>query len=381
MNKEKDKICEQIQTRLENVLTARKAWRKKIYMLLREETSSVYIWGIGQIGQNTLHKLLSIGVKPHAFIDNNPAFQGKKIFGLPCLSPVTLTNISDPIVFIGLGTKALEVANELQKMGIRRVIDACDFDLNGIFNDLEHTNPTLISERINACFDLLADEKSKRILLKKLQGFLDFVPEFGQQHYYHEIWQGDQYFPTGLTHFTPQEVLVDCGAYIGDTMQDFLRRKLPFQKYIAYELSRKNYDILRMEMTKVSYGGAFTLTAYNYGVGEHAEKIFYDDNISASTITETGKVPGEIVRLSDHLKGEHVSFIKMDIEGAEKSALIGGADLIRREQPKLAICVYHRISDLWELPLLMHKLEPEYKLYLRHHTPVYQETVCYSLPR
>lgn len=71
----------------------------------------------------------------------------------------------------------------------------------------------------------------------------------------------------------------------------------------------------------------------------------------------------------------------MDIEGAEKSALIGGADLIRREQPKLAICVYHRISDLWELPLLMHKLEPEYKLYLRHHTPVYQETVCYSLPR
>ena len=47
---------------------------------------------------------------------------------------------------------------------------------------------------------------------------------------------------------------------------------------------------------------------------------------------------------------------------------------------KLAICVYHRISDLWELPLMMHEMEPGHKLYLRHHTPVYCETVCYSLP-
>ena len=236
-----------------------------------------------------------------------------------------------------------------------------------------------IVERASISFDLLADEKSQMVFIKKLMGFLNFTPDFGKQNYYHEIWEDNQYFLTDLIHFTPQEVLVDCGAYTGDTMQDFLQRKLPFQKYIAYELSRKNYDILCSEMTKVPYDEAFTLTAYNYGVGERAEKVFYNDNTTGTHITRQGEC-GEIVRLSDHLAGEHVSFIKMDIEGSECAALKGSAELIRREHPKLAICVYHRLQDLWEIPLLIHTLEPRYKFYLRHHTPVWFETVLYAIP-
>ena len=88
---------------------------------------------------------------------------------------------------------------------------------------------------------------------------------------------------------------------------------------------------------------------------------------------------GKTVRLSEHLRDEPVSFIKMDIEGAEIAALKGAAELIRRRRPDLAICTYHSISDLYEVPLYIHSLVPEYRLYLRHHTPVHYETVCYAV--
>ena len=129
---------------------------------------------------------------------------------------------------------------------------------------------------------------------------------------------------------------------------------------------------------RVHGGGTGELVAYNCGVGARHERIFYSNVVSASAITQEG-TPGEIVRMSDHLKDEYVTFIKMDIEGAERDALTGAADLIRRCRPDLAICVYHSVSDLWEIPLMIHEIEPSYRLYMRHHTPLIYETVCYAV--
>ena len=125
-------------------------------------------------------------------------------------------------------------------------------------------------------------------------------------------------------------------------------------------------------------GGTGELLAYNCGVGERNEAVLYDDAISGAAIANEG-IEGKTVRLSDHLRTEAVSFIKMDIEGAEMGALRGAAELIRSRRPDLAICTYHTISDLYEIPLYIHALVPEYRLYLRHHTPVFCETVCYAL--
>ena len=74
------------------------------------------------------------------------------------------------------------------------------------------------------------------------------------------------------------------------------------------------------------------------------------------------------------------SFVKMDIEGAEMGALQGAAALISRHQPKLAISVYHHASDLWELPALIQRLNPGYRLFVRHYTREIADTVCYAIP-
>lgn len=60
-------------------------------------------------------------------------------------------------------------------------------------------------------------------------------------------------------------------------------------------------------------------------------------------------------------------------------ALMGCRNLIINNKPKLAVCVYHKPSDLWEIPLYIYSLNPQYKIFLRHHTYTLTETVCYAI--
>ena len=72
------------------------------------------------------------------------------------------------------------------------------------------------------------------------------------------------------------------------------------------------------------------------------------------------------------------TFIKMDIEGAERKTIEGAENIIKKYRPKLAICVYHRADDIFEIPLAIKKLVPEYKLYLRQHSNSLLDTVLYA---
>ncbi|OHB34104.1 MAG: hypothetical protein A2Y09_05260 [Planctomycetes bacterium GWA2_39_15] len=86
-----------------------------------------------------------------------------------------------------------------------------------------------------------------------------------------------------------------------------------------------------------------------------------------------------IVTLDDTLKNFNPTMIKMDIEGEEYNALQGAKKTITQSKPDLAICVYHRISDYWMIPLLIHSWNLGYKFYLRAHSSATMETVLYAV--
>ena len=69
----------------------------------------------------------------------------------------------------------------------------------------------------------------------------------------------------------------------------------------------------------------------------------------------------------------------MDIEGSELAALRGARQCILENKPKLAVCLYHKPQDMWEIPLMIKEMLPEYKIYIRHHTDLLNETVCYAV--
>jgi hypothetical protein len=97
-----------------------------------------------------------------------------------------------------------------------------------------------------------------------------------------------------------------------------------------------------------------------------------------SKICKIGDINIEVASIDDTIKSD-VTFIKMDIEGAEYQAIIGAGKIIKRCKPKLAISIYHNPNDLWELPILIHNINPKYKFYLRHYSFAENDTVLYAL--
>jgi FkbM family methyltransferase len=233
-----------------------------------------------------------------------------------------------------------------------------------------------LMEKADAARSLLFDEKSRKVfdsILQRASGAsndISLMPE---------IYEGNQYFPQDVVKLTKEESYVDVGAYDGDTVKQFFQVcSHAFNHVYAIELDRYNYEKLRDDMQSSPH--ANRISTYNMAAWHKNENITFKPGLTQSTVGN-GNSSAAAVKLDDLLKNKTITYIKMDIEGAEIKALQGARDLILSQQPKLAICVYHKISHLWEIPLLIHELLPEHDLYLRHHTRLEYETVCYAIPK
>lgn len=120
----------------------------------------------------------------------------------------------------------------------------------------------------------------------------------------------------------------------------------------------------------------------NKGVSDCTGIIKYGEYEEGSKMEDAGTLDGKVVAL-DHYFGseEKITSIKMDIEGAEMKALWGGRRTIPRNLPKLAVCIYHKPQDLWEIPQFIKKNWAQYDIYIRHHTDLLNKMVCYAVCR
>lgn len=87
----------------------------------------------------------------------------------------------------------------------------------------------------------------------------------------------------------------------------------------------------------------------------------------------------KLVKMDNVPECQDATFIKMDIEGAELAALRGGRELIQRNKPKLAICIYHSDEDMLSIAEYIHELVPEYRIYMRAHNMGIAENVLYAV--
>ena len=214
--------------------------------------------------------------------------------------------------------------------------------------------------KIKQVLDLLADKRSKKILLtnikRRMAGFwfMNGTPQ-------------DQYFPADIIHLSPDEVFVDCGAYEGDTIAVF--RKLTqdrYKKIIALEPTPAFVDKIVAQQNP-------RCEVLAYGVWDKKDtQSFYVDgssSIMSCLVQETGaqQITISLEKIDNLPACGEMTFLKMDIEGAELNALKGAEQTIRRQRPKLAICIYHSDVDMLEIPLWVARLNMGYKLYVRHH--------------
>lgn len=177
------------------------------------------------------------------------------------------------------------------------------------------------------------------------------------------------------------EVFVDAGAFDGKTSARFAQwTGETYKKIYAMEPEPDNRG--KCNETLNALGGQYEVLPF--GAWNESGKLFFSANKNgASHIIDEKNLDENTITISvnkmDDLIHEKVSFIKMDIEGAELKALCGAEHLIKTYKPKLAICVYHRKEDIIAIPKLILSYVPEYKFYLRHYSLNEDEEVLYGV--
>lgn len=231
-------------------------------------------------------------------------------------------------------------------------------------------------DRVKKLYGILADDKSR----ETLGGVIKYRAV--RQPLANELYsEWDQYFVKDIIQMADNEVFIDGGAYTGDTIQQFMDTAKKGQKrigrVIAFEPDPENYQLLNK-----FYGKNKKVMVINKGLANRSGELWFQEKGVASQLTEdemkaTTKVP--VVNIDSVPECQEATWIKMDIEGAEMDALHGAEKTIKRNHPKLTICIYHSDGDLLRIAEYVHELVPEYKLYIRHHSKSDVETVLYAV--
>lgn len=186
----------------------------------------------------------------------------------------------------------------------------------------------------------------------------------------------EQYFDSKIINYDEQEIFVDAGALNIGTSIELAKRCPSLKKVHAFEPDPQNFNRCLEEKKKLY---PIEVEVYPYGLWDcNRELQFSSTGNGRASIEENGEERVSVVALDKVIK-EKITFLKMDIEGAELKALIGAKELIKKYKPKLTICLYHKETDLVDIPLFIKELVPEYKLYIRHHSTGTEETVLYAV--
>lgn len=197
----------------------------------------------------------------------------------------------------------------------------------------------------------------------------------------YDATEGRQYFDLPYLTYEEDEVFVDGGSCDGMSSVRFAEEcKGRYKKIYCFEPDRKNRE--RLEQNFV-LRDIQSYEIISKGLWNENKELSFAANGTADSriVTTEGNNVVKIgaASLDEILNGERASFIKMDVEGAEYEALEGAENTIIKYKPKLAICVYHKPEDIWNIPGLILSMRSDYKLYFRHYSDGDTETVLYAL--
>lgn len=221
-------------------------------------------------------------------------------------------------------------------------------------------------EKIDQIEALLCDVKSKEVFRSvvkyKLSGDVGYLKNSHSD--FSEVYE-----LLGAENF---EHIADLGAYNGDTLREITPFAPNLNTAIAFEPDRRNHKKLSEYAETVE---DFKITPLKLAAWSDRATLYFDGSgnrnsslISGAQMPVTKQpkiVEAEADSLDNILDGERVDYIKYDVEGSEKEAILGSLKTIGAHRPALMISLYHRSEDLFELPLMIHERFPEYKFYIR----------------
>ncbi|MDR1592216.1 MAG: FkbM family methyltransferase [Prevotellaceae bacterium] len=335
--------------------------------------NKIVVYGVNCLqAKRTAEWLKSIGKTIVAFCDGNSDLWGKSVFDVPITSPNELPIADTVVVIAAYGQRTTEIIHLLNERNIDWL-------------SIGHLVLNHEVDNFRNVFELFSDDTSK-------QTFFSLIMSRGNLNFknFSSIVQPirEQYF--GYWNQEHQNMTaIDCGAYCGENLEDYLFYFKNVKKYYAFEPNPAAFRALsnRSERLKCEWMlQDDAIICINAGLGECDSEIGFTAShkpaTSYTTTLEASEADKAAIKSIDgFLSGAQLDFLKSDIEGMEMSMLRGARETIRKWKPKIAISIYHTIWDMYEIPLYLKSLVPDYKFAARHYTAIDAETVLYAYVR
>ena len=346
----------------------------------------VVIYGAGNLGQKVLLGLKFKQVELVAFADADPKLWNKRLHGVMVYAPKEAAALfGDNALFLvaiwhPTSSHGVEsILGSLRNLGCHNAITFVPL----FWSQPETFLPYYLWDLPSRMLAAADDVRRAFTLFGEVESRAEYVRQVRLR------LRGDfaclktpashpQYFPNLFDHLA-DEHFVDCGAYDGDTIRSFLEGSdRRFGKVVAFEPDPHNVKRLRESLA--AYPELMDrVVVYPFAIGDRAGTVrFNASSASSSCVSEFGDLDVPCTTLDQVV--DRATFIKMDIEGSELSALKGAQATIQRDRPVLAICVYHQQEHLWEIPLFIAAQLDRATFSLRSYCADGFESVCYAVP-
>lgn len=355
---------------------------------LCEMKDHIVLYGAGSAGIAFMKYLNDFGLKVRYFSDGDPNKKGSMCQNIEVISPEEITEKvgENALVIVTINTdgkrycksfsEALRIGGHngvhqrLKQAGCKNVVDYTYFRrCHSLFKNDTYNLPScsdvdiMIKNRSDICdvYNMLEDDLSKetfeKIVRFRLIDDSITVPT---------LTQDKQYFEFDYCGKDADSCFVDCGAFNGISMKSFLfENHGHFEHYYGFEPDPYNFSALKNYIETLDIPEN-KISLFNAAVSEQTGKgKLYSLSGPGSFMSEIGNTIVDTITIDSALNGSKASYIKMNIEGSESSALKGAEYTIKEQKPALAVAGYHKTWDLWEIPMLIKSFRNDYRIRLR----------------
>lgn len=342
------------------------------------------IYGLGNVGQKIATKLKKQGYTVQYFIDRR-AEKGQHIDGVLCITPDQCKNMNIKQVVLGVFNRDVSpksLQETLKANGVKIVLSYQEINnfIPGIADSSYWFEPKLdlnfFVKEISSTRALFKDKLS----LETFDQIIKFRRTAKINDHIEGIGIEKQYFDVDIPGWLNLEsiTMLDCGAYDGDTLAAGIKFSAPIKNAYCFEPDEKNFAKLSTYCKSQALIKCCLIPCATWS--KTTQLSFQADSGEASHVAEKSETVVQTVALDDFLVDIPFNFIKVDVEGADLDTIKGGMRNINEFRPYIAIGIYHRPKDLWEIPLYLSDQLDNYKYYLRQHGHNCFDTVLYAVP-
>jgi len=245
-------------------------------------------------------------------------------------------------------------------------------------------------QELEQVFSLLCDDESREIFVSTIKsiitGTIGYIKQSEYFHYFHPETipnKGDIIIDGGVGRDI--SFVRECSKHVGNDGHIYSFEPVCYFDILEKFSNMNNTTLFQLGLWNKLEDQIFTI---NRGGSSVVDKNSNRTLRGGSGVFDMNPDPDNTVSCKmttiDSFISEYninkVDMIKLDVEGSEKNVLLGGVDTIIKHRPKLLISVYHKLNDLFELPLYINDFDLNYRFYLGHHSSRHNETVLYAVP-